>query len=208
MEKTGETRETRKKYMCFKYPNPAHRPCGDIDIWLYGEQEKGDKLLQKKGIAIDSSHHHHTVFHVNGVMVENHYDFINIHAHLSSRTLEQELLKDVCGIKVHIQHKTDDWEEEPPYFNSNYHQCTILVAPKFDSLPLLLSRAGIETKRLYKPLHTFPEHADFPRYTDGVCETLYECGLCLPSGMNVTDDDVRYISKQIKDIVQKRTVSC
>ncbi len=91
MEKTGETRETRKKYMCFKYPNPAHRPCGDIDIWQYGEQEKGDKLLQEKGIVIDSSHHHHTVFHINGVMVENHYDFINIHAHLSSRDMEQDL---------------------------------------------------------------------------------------------------------------------
>ncbi len=74
------------------YPQPSHRPCGDIDIWLFGEQDRADRLLnEKKGVEIDYTHHHHTVFHINGVMIENHYDFLNIHAHLSSRDIEKEL---------------------------------------------------------------------------------------------------------------------
>ncbi len=74
------------------YPVPSHRPCGDIDIWLHGDQQRADSLLSREmGIKIDEGHHHHTVFHVDGAMVENHYDFLNIHAHLSSRQLEREL---------------------------------------------------------------------------------------------------------------------
>ena len=74
------------------YPHPAHRPCGDIDIWLYGEQERADKLLrQRYQIAIDEEKHHHTVFTFEGVMVENHYDFLNVHAHRSNRLIEAEL---------------------------------------------------------------------------------------------------------------------
>lgn len=46
---------------------------------------------------IDSSHHHHTVFEWMGFSVENHYDFVNVYAHKSSRELEKvfkELGKD------------------------------------------------------------------------------------------------------------------
>ena len=74
------------------YPVPAHRPCGDIDIWLYGEQQRADELLRSEmGVKVAEDEHHHTVFFVDGVMVENHYDFINVHAHLSSRIVEAEL---------------------------------------------------------------------------------------------------------------------
>ncbi len=74
------------------YPRPEHRPCGDVDIWLFGEQDRADRLLnEERGVEIDRDHHHHTVFHVDGVMIENHYDFFNIHAHLSSREIEREL---------------------------------------------------------------------------------------------------------------------
>ncbi len=74
------------------YPVPEHRPCGDIDIWLYGRQQEADALLRReKGIAIDEEKHLHTVFRIDGVMVENHYDFLNVHAHPSNRQLERML---------------------------------------------------------------------------------------------------------------------
>ena len=74
------------------YPTPEHRPCGDIDIWLFGEQERADKLLrEEKGIRIAEGVHHHTTFSVEGVPIENHYDFLNIHSHRSNREIEQEL---------------------------------------------------------------------------------------------------------------------
>lgn len=79
-----------KGYACsLDWPKPDHRPCGDIDIWLFGQQKIADRALaQEKGIKVDSSHHHHTVFEWQGFTVENHYDFVNVHAHRSSKEVE------------------------------------------------------------------------------------------------------------------------
>ena len=76
------------------WPKPEHRPCGDIDIWLFGRQKETDDLLSlEKGIKVDNSHHHHTVFYWKNFMVENHYDFINVHHHKSNVGLEKEFKK-------------------------------------------------------------------------------------------------------------------
>lgn len=84
-----------KGYACnIDWPKPEHRPCGDIDIWLFGKQKEADASLEaEKGIKIDNSHHHHTVFYWGGFMVENHYDFINIHHHKSNVGIEKILKK-------------------------------------------------------------------------------------------------------------------
>lgn len=107
-----------KGYACsLDWPRPEHRPCGDIDIWLFGKQNEADAALaastkfQDSGSKIDKSHHHHTVFEWKGFTVENHYDFINVHHHRSHRGLEnifKELGKDeshyveVCGEKIYV----------------------------------------------------------------------------------------------------------
>ena len=80
-----------KGYACsINWPKPEHRPCGDIDIWLFGKQKESDALLAKeKRIRVDASHHHHTVFDWHGFTVENHYDFVNVHALRSSAELEK-----------------------------------------------------------------------------------------------------------------------
>lgn len=75
--------------LSLNYPVPSHRPCGDIDIWLYGKQPQADALLQsERRIEVDVDKHHHTVFYFDGVMVENHYDFLNVHSHISNREIE------------------------------------------------------------------------------------------------------------------------
>lgn len=75
--------------LSLNYPKPSHRPCGDIDIWLFGRQKAADTILAgNTDIRIDTSHHHHTVFEWQGFTVENHYDFVNVHAHKSSKELE------------------------------------------------------------------------------------------------------------------------
>lgn len=88
-----------KGYACsINWPKPAHRPCGDIDIWLFGKQIIADALLKKeKNLTIDNSHEHHTVFLWRNFIVENHYDFIDVHHRQSSPELEKvfkELGKD------------------------------------------------------------------------------------------------------------------
>lgn len=102
-----------KGYSCsMDWPKPEHRPCGDIDAWLFGKQKEADKLLEKeKNIKVEGDQHHHTIFYWNDFMVENHYDFINVYHHPSHRGLEaifKELGKDdshfveLNGEKVYI----------------------------------------------------------------------------------------------------------
>jgi hypothetical protein len=102
-----------KGYACaLNWPRPEHRPCGDIDIWQFGQQKEADALMEKeKGIRIDSAHHHHTVYYWRDFMVENHYDFLNVHHHKSNVSLEailKELGQDhshsieVLGEKVYL----------------------------------------------------------------------------------------------------------
>lgn len=85
-----------KGYACsLDWPKPNHRPCGDIDIWLFGKQKVADSLLEKeKGVTVDTSHHHHTVFDWKGFSVENHFDFINVHHHKSNARFE-DILKEL-----------------------------------------------------------------------------------------------------------------
>lgn len=96
-----------KGYACsLDWPKPEHRPCGDIDIWLFGKQKEADALLERSNtnrtdstnnFKIDRSHHHHTVFNWGEFMVENHYDFIDVHHRKSGPKLEaifKELGKD------------------------------------------------------------------------------------------------------------------
>jgi len=65
----------------------------------------------KYGIAIDEDKHHHTVFYIDGVMVENHFDFLNVHSHDSNREIETILQRlatlpgytaDIGGCKIFL----------------------------------------------------------------------------------------------------------
>lgn len=87
-----------KGYACsLDWPKPEHRPCGDIDIWLFGKQIEADSALgswlkvNSSWSGIDNSHHHHTVFEWGEFTVENHYDFINVHHHKSNVEFEKLL---------------------------------------------------------------------------------------------------------------------
>ena len=48
-------------------------------------------------------------------------------------------------------------------------------------------------------MHRQPVFKHCPSYVNGVSESLFKRGLCLPSGPCVTDDDVRYIVECMKE---------
>lgn len=78
--------------LSLNYPQPALRPCGDIDIYLFGKWREADRAIQcEKGIAVSSEHEHHTTFDWEDISVENHYDFVNTLTRRSNRKLEAEL---------------------------------------------------------------------------------------------------------------------
>jgi len=58
-----------------------------------------------------------------------------------------------------------------------------------------LERENIESRPLWKPMHLQPVFNSCPAYVNGTSEKLFEQGLCLPSGSNMTDDDRERILK-------------
>lgn len=58
------------------YPNPEWRVFSDIDYYLFGKSEQGIAILKKHGIENSAYYHHHTQASLNGVLLENHYDFV------------------------------------------------------------------------------------------------------------------------------------
>ena len=65
-----------------------------------------------------------------------------------------------------------------------------------------LDVANIEARPLWKPMHKQPVYKDAPAYVNGVSESLFAVGLCLPAGPYVTDEDVRYIVDSIKNAIE------
>lgn len=71
-----------------------------------------------------------------------------------------------------------------------------------EAMRVALDAANIEARPLWKPMHKQPVYKDAPAYVNGVSESLFAVGLCLPAGPYVTDEDVRYIVDSIKNAIE------
>ena len=62
-----------------------------------------------------------------------------------------------------------------------------------EALRIVMDKAGIEARPLWKPMHKQPVYRNNPAYVNGISEQLFATGLCLPSGPMVSDEDAQYI---------------
>ena len=67
-----------------------------------------------------------------------------------------------------------------------------------EALRIQLDLAQVEARPVWKPMHKQPVYKDAPAYVNGVSESIFKVGMCLPAGPYVTDDDVKYIVDTIK----------
>ncbi len=70
-----------------------------------------------------------------------------------------------------------------------------------EAMRMALDAAGIESRPLWKPMHKQPVYRNNPAYTNGVSESLFATGICLPAGPWVTDEQVRYIVATIRESI-------
>lgn len=82
-----------KGYGCsLNYPIPNHRPCGDIDIWLFGKRKEADYIVANSfSVNIDFGNEHHSRFNIGKMFVENHETILDINTHKSSQYLNDVL---------------------------------------------------------------------------------------------------------------------
>ena len=71
-----------------------------------------------------------------------------------------------------------------------------------EALRMFMDAAQIEARPLWKPMHKQPVYKNSPAYVNGVSESLFKVGMCLPAGPYVTDDDVTYIVDSIKRSIE------
>jgi dTDP-4-amino-4,6-dideoxygalactose transaminase len=92
--------------------------------------------------------------------------------------------------------------EEPEGYYSNRWLTTILVKGKVsrEDIRLALEEDNIESRPLWKPMHLQPVFVGAPAYTNGVSEELFEKGLCLPSGSNLTQGDLERVAAKVKSL--------
>ena len=96
--------------------------------------------------------------------------------------------------------------EEPEGSFSNYWLTTILLdergAIDREQLRLHLERDNIESRPLWKPMHLQPIFQNCRSYVNGVSEGFFNRGLCLPSGTNMSDADLKRIVRQVKKLYE------
>lgn len=69
-----------------------------------------------------------------------------------------------------------------------------------------LEKDNIETRPLWKPMHLQPVFRNYPSYTNGISERLFDLGLCLPSGSNLTEENKIRIINSIGVIIKNKKI--
>ncbi len=107
----------------------------------------------------------------------------------------RKVLNGVPGVTFHTEPDSD--------FFSNYWLTCIVIDPArakitSDKLRLAFNDDNIEVRPLWKPMHLQPIFAEYPAYVNGTSENLFENGLCLPSGSNLTDGELNRIENVLR----------
>ncbi len=128
-------------------------------------------------------------------VLDKHIDYRRANNHFY-----QDIFKSVDGITV--------FKEQNQYYFSNHWLSAIIVDEKItgfsrETLRLHLLVDNIESRPLWKPMHLQPVFKDCDYYGTDVSEKLFNDGLCLPSGSNLTDNDRERIKKSIEKLINK-----
>jgi dTDP-4-amino-4,6-dideoxygalactose transaminase len=107
-----------------------------------------------------------------------------------------ELFSNINGVEVFSEPTSD--------YYSNHWLSAIIIDPVItgrnrEELRLAFLEDNIESRPLWKPMHLQPVFADAPYYGGNVAEELFDNGLCLPSGSNLSDHDRDRIASVIKN---------
>lgn len=102
-EKQGIDMMLLKGYgLSLNYPEAKLRNPGDVDVYLFGDWRKADDAVRKElGVEVRNDCEHHTKFEIDGISVENHYDFVNTRIRRSSQKLEK-VFKELAQDKTNV----------------------------------------------------------------------------------------------------------
>lgn len=122
--------------------------------------------------------------------------------------LEQRVLKRRTNFRFYEISLNDlpgvSFQKEPAGSRSNRWLTAILVDSKTgtEEIRAHLEKEKIESRRVWKPMHLQPVFSSAPYFGGTVAEQLFKTGLCLPSGSNLTDEDLNRIVMAVRATFQ------
>jgi dTDP-4-amino-4,6-dideoxygalactose transaminase len=120
----------------------------------------------------------------------------------NNHSVYKQLFRHIKGLQVF----------EVPYANyqPNYWLTCITIKPGCGFGPESMRRAleakNIESRPLWKPMHLQPVFKEAPYYGDNVAEVLFNTGLCLPSGSNLTAAQKHRITNCMAEYMAKTQI--
>ncbi len=102
-----------------------------------------------------------------------------------------DYFKDIDSVEVFSEPNSD-------FFSNHWLTAIIVNSYKLneknrEDLRLALDKENIESRPLWKPMHLQPIFEKYPYYGTNICEKLFDNGLCLPSGSNLSQDEKKRI---------------
>ncbi|MDI1318528.1 DegT/DnrJ/EryC1/StrS family aminotransferase [Flavobacterium sp.] len=105
-----------------------------------------------------------------------------------------DFFKDIKEVSVFTEPNSD-------YFSNHWLSCIVIdpeaLGKSSTDLRIALEKENIECRPLWKPMHLQPIFKQYPYYGGTVSEQLFENGLCLPSGSNLSEQDKKRISNAL-----------
>ena len=97
--------------------------------------------------------------------------------------------------------------DEPENFYSNRWITTITISKgshvQPEDIRQKLESSNIESRPLWKPMHLQPIFNECKIYGGDISKSLFNHGLCLPSGSNMSESDLDRVIKEIKKSFEK-----
>lgn len=115
----------------------------------------------------------------------------------------KDYFKDIDGVSVLC-------EPDSNYFSNHWLSAIVIDPSKTEGktredLRLALEQANIESRPLWKPMHLQPVFEKYPYYGKNVSEKLFDDGLCMPSGSNMTEEEKSRITTALNQFFNKKT---
>ncbi|MCP4052709.1 MAG: aminotransferase class I/II-fold pyridoxal phosphate-dependent enzyme [Mesoflavibacter sp.] len=171
------------------------------------EQEKKQTIFFATQARDNAPHYEHTkigynyrMSNISAGIGRGQMEVLDKHINLrrANNQFYNDLFKDVKGIEVQQQPTQD--------YYSNFWLSCILI---HDDAPFTkaqfqaaMDAENIETRPLWKPMHLQPIFNGLPFYGKNISEKLFKKGVCLPSGSNLSDNDLSRIKNIVNKLIQ------
>ena len=170
---------------------------GGMLVTSNGDLAKKVRFWSTQARADKPWYEHHEIGHnyrmSNILAALGHSQLLRLPQLIARRTEIHQMYQEYLEPLVHVV-------GDPPWGHANNWLTCITVPERGKNLRIQaqLAAQGIEVRPVWKPMHSQPVFAGAESHLTGVADDVFDVGLCLPSGVGLTEDDVWRVIEALK----------